>query len=176
MASRYFFGISVMPFPRTLKSCKVVCITSAGIHPGERIIRITAARIDETAYPPEYLMSKGEYTKLLKYQEKQGVDAKKHTRHLEEYWKIKQQKEHEQLQQNLNTDVSSPSVSQISIKKRIVGLLCRLPCASACEPLNFSIIFIAFFCLRWYTVICESMCTKGNPAFLQTYMIGRIKA
>ena len=57
---------------------KIVYIASAGNNLGERIIHITAARIDEIAYHPEYLMSKGEYTKLLKYQEKQELDDKKH--------------------------------------------------------------------------------------------------
>ncbi len=57
---------------------KVVYISSAGNNLGERIIHIPAARIDEIACHPELLMTKGEYTKLLKSQEKQELDIQKH--------------------------------------------------------------------------------------------------
>lgn len=57
---------------------KVVYISSAGNNLGERIVHITAARIDEIACHPELLMSKGEYIKLLKSQEKQELDILKH--------------------------------------------------------------------------------------------------
>lgn len=57
---------------------KVVYITSSGNNLGERIIHITAARIDEITCHPEFLMSKSEYNTLLKHQEKQEVDALKH--------------------------------------------------------------------------------------------------
>lgn len=57
---------------------KVVYITSAGNKRGERIIPITASRIDEIRLHPEILMSKTEYNKYIKNQAKQELDAQKH--------------------------------------------------------------------------------------------------
>ena len=57
----------------------VTYITSAGDNKGERILHINASRIDELVAHPEYLMTKGEYNKLLKQQAKEELDAKKHS-------------------------------------------------------------------------------------------------
>ena len=57
----------------------VTYITSAGNNKGERILHINASRIDELVAHPEYLMTKGEYNKLLKQQAKEELDAKKHS-------------------------------------------------------------------------------------------------
>ncbi|MBE5910147.1 MAG: HNH endonuclease [Pseudobutyrivibrio sp.] len=55
----------------------VVYITSAGNNKGQRLIHLTSRRIDEIDAHPEYLMTKGEYNKLLKQQAKEELDAKK---------------------------------------------------------------------------------------------------
>ena len=57
----------------------VTYITPAGNVKGEKILHINALRIDELAAHPEYLMTKGEYNKLLKQQAKEELDAKKHS-------------------------------------------------------------------------------------------------
>ena len=57
----------------------VTYITSAGNNKGERILHINASRIDELVAHPEYLMTKGEYNKLLKQQAKEELEAKKHS-------------------------------------------------------------------------------------------------
>lgn len=57
----------------------VTYITSAGNNKSERILHINASRIDELVAHPEYLMTKGEYNKLLKQQAKGELDAKKHS-------------------------------------------------------------------------------------------------
>ena len=56
----------------------VVYITDAGNNKGERLIRITSSRIDEIVSHPEILMTKAEYNKYLKKQEKEELDSKKH--------------------------------------------------------------------------------------------------
>lgn len=56
----------------------IVYITSAGNNRGERIISINSNRINEFISHPELLMTKGEYSKLIKQQTKEELDAKKH--------------------------------------------------------------------------------------------------
>lgn len=56
----------------------VTYITPAGNNKGEKILHINAARIDELVAHPEYLMTKGEYNKLVKQQAKEKLDEKKH--------------------------------------------------------------------------------------------------
>lgn len=56
----------------------VVYITSAGNNRGQRLLHITSSRVDELITHPEYLMSKGEYDKILKQQSKKELEAKKH--------------------------------------------------------------------------------------------------
>lgn len=56
----------------------VTYITPAGNNRGERTLNIPASRIDEIAAHPEYLMTKGEYNKLLKQQSKEALDSQKH--------------------------------------------------------------------------------------------------
>lgn len=56
----------------------ITYITSAGNNRGERILHINASRIDELVAHPEYLISKGEYNKLLKQQAKEELNARKH--------------------------------------------------------------------------------------------------
>ena len=55
----------------------VVYITSAGNNKGEKLIRFTESRIEEIESHPEYLMTKGEYNKLLKLQAKDELEEKK---------------------------------------------------------------------------------------------------
>ena len=55
--------------------------TSAGNVKDARVLYLSSYRIDEIAAHPEYLMSKGEYNKLLKQQEKAELDAKKHNQY-----------------------------------------------------------------------------------------------
>lgn len=55
-----------------------VYITSAGNNKGQRLISFSEARIDEIDAHPEYLMTKGEYNKLLKQQAKEELETKKH--------------------------------------------------------------------------------------------------
>lgn len=57
---------------------KVTYITSAGNNKGESLIDITYGRIKEIGAHPEYLMTKGEYSKLLKQQAKEALETKKH--------------------------------------------------------------------------------------------------
>lgn len=57
----------------------VTYITAAGNNKGERVIHISAARIDELVAHPEYLMTKSEYNKILKQQTKEKLDAQKHS-------------------------------------------------------------------------------------------------
>lgn len=57
---------------------RIVYITSAGNNKGESLIRFTESRIREIEAHPEYLMTKGEYNKLLKQQEKDRLEEKKH--------------------------------------------------------------------------------------------------
>lgn len=56
----------------------VVYVTSAGNNNGEKLISISPARVREIANHPEYLMTKGEYNKLIKQQEKVELEEKKH--------------------------------------------------------------------------------------------------
>ena len=56
----------------------VVYITSAGNNKGEKLISFTEARIREIEAHPEYLMTKGEYNKLLKQQARDELEEKKH--------------------------------------------------------------------------------------------------
>ena len=56
---------------------KVVYITSAGTNKDIKVIRITESRVREIEAHPEYLMTKGEYNKLLKQQEKDELEDKK---------------------------------------------------------------------------------------------------
>ncbi len=57
---------------------KIVYVTSAGNNKDERLIRFTGSRDRENEAHPEHLMSKGEYNKLLKQQEKVELEEKKH--------------------------------------------------------------------------------------------------
>jgi len=54
-------------------------ITSAGNNKGNGLLLITPSRIDDLIRHPEYLMTKGEYNKLLKQQAKEELEAKKHS-------------------------------------------------------------------------------------------------
>lgn len=54
-------------------------ITSAGNNRGQGLIKIDKARVDTLVAHPEYLMSKGEYNKLLKEEKKKALDYKKHS-------------------------------------------------------------------------------------------------
>ena len=56
----------------------VVYITSAGNNRGSRLLYMSSRRIDEIAAHPEYLMTKGEYSKLLRQQAKEELEDKKH--------------------------------------------------------------------------------------------------
>ena len=56
----------------------IVYITSAGNDKGDKLIRITESRIREIEAHPEYLMTKGEYNKLLKQQARDELEEKKH--------------------------------------------------------------------------------------------------
>ncbi len=55
----------------------VVYITSAGNNKGEKLVGFTKSRIRELEAHPEYLMTKGEYNKILKQQAKDELEAKK---------------------------------------------------------------------------------------------------
>jgi len=57
---------------------RIIYTTSAGNNKGEKLIRISHSRIREIEEHPEYLMTKGEYNKLLKQQEKEKLEEKKH--------------------------------------------------------------------------------------------------
>lgn len=57
----------------------IVYITSAGNNRGQRILHINSRRVDELISHPEMLMTKGEYNKLLKKQEKDEIERKKHS-------------------------------------------------------------------------------------------------
>ena len=56
---------------------RIVYITSAGNNKGERLINFTEKRIREIEAHPEYLMTKGEYNKILKQQAKGELEEKK---------------------------------------------------------------------------------------------------
>lgn len=58
---------------------RIVYITPAGNTKGDKTLYLRSSRIDELASHPEYLMTKGEYNKLLKQQSKEELDAKKHS-------------------------------------------------------------------------------------------------
>lgn len=57
----------------------VVYITSAGNNRGQKVIHTDSNRIDYLANHPEELMTKGEYNKYLKQQEKEEIEYRKHT-------------------------------------------------------------------------------------------------
>lgn len=57
---------------------RIKYITSAGNNKGERLIIYSASRVKEIENHPEYLMTKGEYNKLLKQQAKEELENKKH--------------------------------------------------------------------------------------------------
>jgi hypothetical protein len=57
---------------------RIVYITSAGNNRGERLIRFLLQDIREFEEHPEYLMTKGEYNKMLKQQAKEELENKKH--------------------------------------------------------------------------------------------------
>lgn len=56
----------------------VTYITAAGNNKGQKLIHITSSRIDELVAHPEIMMSKTEYNKLLKQQNKEALETKKH--------------------------------------------------------------------------------------------------
>ncbi len=56
----------------------IVYITSAGNNRGERIISISDSRIKQIEAHPELLMTKAEYNRILKDQEKGELEAKRH--------------------------------------------------------------------------------------------------
>ena len=56
----------------------VVYVTAAGNNNGQKLISVSPLRIQEIEQHPEYLMTKGEYSKLLKQQEKEELEDKKH--------------------------------------------------------------------------------------------------
>lgn len=53
-------------------------ISSAGNNLGNIILHMSALRVDEIYDHPEYLMTKGEYNKLLRQQAKEDLDDQKH--------------------------------------------------------------------------------------------------
>ena len=57
---------------------RIVYITSAGNNRGERLIVFDDADVREFEEHPEYLMTKGEYNKLLRQQAKEELEDKKH--------------------------------------------------------------------------------------------------
>lgn len=57
---------------------RVSYITSAGNNKGEKLLRFSPSDIKEIEEHPEYLMTKGEYNKLLKQQAKEELEEKKH--------------------------------------------------------------------------------------------------
>lgn len=56
----------------------VIYITAAGNCKGQKVLYADSNRIDYLANHPEELMTKGEYNKYLKQQEKEEIDSKKH--------------------------------------------------------------------------------------------------
>ena len=58
---------------------RIVYITSAGNNKGEKLISFTESRIRELEAHPEYLMTKGEYNKLVKQQEREELEEKKYS-------------------------------------------------------------------------------------------------
>ena len=59
-------------------NAKIVYITSAGNNKGEKLISFSESDVREFEEHPEYLMTKGEYSKLLKQQAKEDLEIKKH--------------------------------------------------------------------------------------------------
>lgn len=57
----------------------ITYITSAGNIKGRMTLHISTSRVDELVEHPEYLMTKGEYNKVLRQQAKDELDAKKHS-------------------------------------------------------------------------------------------------
>jgi HPt (histidine-containing phosphotransfer) domain-containing protein len=57
---------------------RIIYITSAGNNRGERLISFFAQDVKEFEQHPEYLMTKGEYNKMLKQQAKEELEEKKH--------------------------------------------------------------------------------------------------
>ncbi len=57
---------------------RIVYITSAGNNRGERLISFLLSDVQEFEKHPEYLMTKGEYNKLLKQQVKEELENQKH--------------------------------------------------------------------------------------------------
>lgn len=57
---------------------RIVYITSAGNHRGERLIEYSLPVVAKFEEHPEYLMTKGEYNKMLKQQEKEALERQKH--------------------------------------------------------------------------------------------------
>ncbi len=57
---------------------RIVYITSAGNNRGERLVSFFAKDVMEFEQHPEYLMTKGEYNKMLKQQAKEELEGKKH--------------------------------------------------------------------------------------------------
>lgn len=58
---------------------RIVYITSAGNNRGERLIKFSLPEIKEFEEHPEYLMTKGEYNKMLKQQAKEDLESQKHS-------------------------------------------------------------------------------------------------
>lgn len=57
---------------------RTVYITSAGNNRGEKLIRYSLPAVIEFEEHPEYLMTKGEYNKILKQQAKEDLENQKH--------------------------------------------------------------------------------------------------
>lgn len=57
---------------------RIVYVTSAGNNRGERLIRYSLPEVIELEEHPEYLMTKGEYNKMLKQQAKEDLESRKH--------------------------------------------------------------------------------------------------
>lgn len=66
-----------LPFAEGFR-VRIIYITSAGNNRGERLIRFFAKDVKEFEQHPEYLMTKGEYNKMLKQQAKEELEEKKH--------------------------------------------------------------------------------------------------
>ena len=57
---------------------RIIYITSAGNNRGEKLVRFFQKDVMEFEQHPEYLMTKGEYNKMLKQQTKEELENKKH--------------------------------------------------------------------------------------------------
>lgn len=77
------YGFCVSRLQVYLKLCNgykvnIAYITSAGNNRGSRVLRMTSTDVKEYLNHPEYFMTKAEYNKLVKQQNKEKLENKKH--------------------------------------------------------------------------------------------------